>query len=294
MIAQKIKACLPDAVRDTVFAIRQHRRAHGRFPRLLRPKSFNEQILRRKLIGRSSIFRTFADKYAVRQYVAERLSADILPKLYCVESEPERICFDELPKRFVVKPTHGSGWVRVVLDRDALDRDELLRTCRKWLALDYHSVLREFQYKNIPRRIMIEEFIDDGTGSAPNDYKFMVFHGKVHLIQIDGTRFTNHCRSLYTPDWRNTHVRFHYDRIEGQIPRPVNLERMVQIAEQLSGGLDFIRVDLYDTGRQVYFGEMTATPGCGVERMDPVVMDDQLGALWRSRPAATHGHLGSV
>jgi glutathione synthase/RimK-type ligase-like ATP-grasp enzyme len=283
VLRNKFATYFPDEVRDLVRAVRLHRTAHGQYPRLWRPRTFNEWIARRKVFDRRPLFRTFADKYAVRQFVARHQLQDILPELYCIEARPEHINFDFLPQRFVVKPTHGSGWVRVVHDKDSLDRAELLRTCQKWLDSDFYAFLREPQYKGVPRRIMIEEFIDDGSGESPRDYKFFVFNGRVQLIQIDGDRFAGHRRSLYTRDWRDTGVRFHYERIEAPVPKPPHHELMVQIAEQLSEGLDFIRVDLYDTDHQVYFGEMTATPGCGLDRFEPAAMDEKLGDLWRNR-----------
>jgi hypothetical protein len=283
MLKNKLKVFLPDAVRDLLAAVRLHKFAHGQYPRLWRPRTFNEWIAHRKAFERNALFRTFADKYAVRQYVTSRLSRDILPKLFCIETDPGRIDFDILPQRFVVKPTHGSGWVRVVQDKGALDRAELLRTCQKWLDSDFYAFLREPQYKGIPRRIIVEEFIDDGCGASPRDYKFFVFNGRVQLVQIDGDRFSGHRRSLYTRDWRDTGARFTYERIETPVPKPPHFELMVQIAEQLGEGLSFIRVDLYDTDSQVYFGEMTATPGCGLDRFEPVEMDEKLGDLWRHR-----------
>jgi glutathione synthase/RimK-type ligase-like ATP-grasp enzyme len=283
MLKSKLKSFLPDRLSDLVAAVRLYKTAHERYPRLWRPRTFNEWIAHRKVFERNPLFRTFADKCAVRQFVSSRLSRDILPKLFCVETEPERINFDSLPQRFVVKPTHGSGWVRVVHDKDSLDRVELLQTCRKWLDSDFYAFLREPQYKGIPRRIIIEEFIDDGSGASPRDYKFFVFNGRVQLIQVDGDRFSGHRRSLYTRDWRDTGVRFQFERIQEPVPRPPHLELMIQIAEQLGDGLSFIRVDLYDTDRQVYFGEMTATPGGGLERFEPAEMDEKLGDLWRHR-----------
>jgi hypothetical protein len=170
VIKSILKTCLPDEVRDLVFAVRQHKRVHGEYPRILRPRTFNEKILRRKVFDRRAIFTTFADKYAVREYVAARVGPQILPKIYYVTTDPASIPFNNLPQRFVVKPTHGSGWVRVVLDKDALDRQELIRTCNQWLGRSYYEFLREHEYKNIPRRIMVEEFIDDGSGCVPKDY----------------------------------------------------------------------------------------------------------------------------
>ena len=280
MLKEMVKTWLPDPVRDFVFAVRQFKIAHGRYPRVLRPRTFNEKVLRRKVFERRSIFATFADKYAVRSYVSERVGPRILPQLYCVTTDPGTIPFELLPPRFVVKPTHGSGWVRVVHDKQTLDRGELVRTCCKWLASSYYEKLREREYKDVPRRIIIEEFIDDGSGTAPRDYKFFTFKGEVQLIQIDGSRFSGHRRSLYDREWRDTGVRLNYELIADPVPRPPNLDLMVATAERLSNNLDFVRVDLYDAGRQVYFGEITSTPGCGVERFEPGSMDEKLGRLW--------------
>ena len=61
-----------------------------------------------------------ADKYEVRKYVEERIGPEILPKLYYVTINPSDIPFEELPDKFVIKPTHGSGWVRIVTDKSAI------------------------------------------------------------------------------------------------------------------------------------------------------------------------------
>jgi hypothetical protein len=271
---------LPRLVRDLIIGIRMHRAAHGEYPRLVRPRTFNERVLRRKVFDRRPILAQFADKCAVRQYVTRRLASDILPKVYCVTDNPAAIPFAQLPCRFVVKPTHGSGWVRIVLDKAALDVQELINTCNQWLTTNYYDFVREQQYRQIPRRIMVEEFIDDGSGSAPMDYKFFVFHGNVHLIQIDGSRFTKHQCALYDRHWRDTGAAVQLARFDSPVPEPVNLRLMLQTAEQLGAGMDFVRVDLYDIGTRIYFGEMTGTPGGGFARFEPRAMDEHLGQLW--------------
>jgi len=271
---------LPRWVRDLIAGIRMHRTTHGEYPRLVRPRTFNEKILRRKIFDRRPILAQFADKYAVRQYVARRVASDILPEVYCLTDNPAAIPFAQLPNRFVVKPTHGSGWVRIVLDKAALDVQELISTCNYWLATNYYDSVREQQYRRIPRAVMVEEFIDDGSGSAPMDYKFYVFHGRVQLIQIDGSRFTRHQCALYDRHWRDTGARVQLEPFDGPVREPVNLRLMLQTAEELGAGMDFVRVDLYDIGSRIYFGEMTATPGAGLARFEPQAMDEHLGQLW--------------
>ncbi len=280
MLKKFVKAYAPEDLRNLIFAVNKHRQCHGEFPRLLRPKTFNEKILRRKVFERRPIFTTFADKYAVRDYVARRVGAQILPELHWLTEDPGNIPFDALPRSFVVKPTHGSGWVRVVRDKFTLNRDELVRTCREWLAADFYELLREREYKNIPRRIMVEEFIDDGSGEAPCDYKFFTFGGKVELIQIDVGRFGQHRRALYDTAWRDTGIKSRRERILEPVPRPKHLDSMLEIAASLGKEVAFVRVDLYDNGSKVYFGELTSTPGCGTQPFEPRSIDAQLGALW--------------
>jgi TupA-like ATPgrasp len=58
--------------------------------------------------------------------VESRLGPQALPKLYYLTTRPDTIPFDQLTDRFVVKPTHGSGWVQIVTDKSALDRRALI------------------------------------------------------------------------------------------------------------------------------------------------------------------------
>jgi hypothetical protein len=53
---------------------------------------------------------------------------------------------------------------------------------------------------------------------------------------------------------------------------------MVEIAECLSTGERFLRVDLYDLG-QPFFGEITLTPEAGLGQFEPKEWDKRLGDL---------------
>ena len=75
-------------------------------------------------------------------------------------------------------------------------------------------------------------------------------------------------------------------RGDAAIPRPANLERMLEVAARLSDGHDFVRVDLYHVQGRVYFGEMTFTPTRGVLKFKPDAWDRVLGELWLGAPAS--------
>jgi hypothetical protein len=278
---QQIKRQLRDLLPDWFVQIWWWRKAHGVFPKIIQPVTFNENVLHRMIFERQKVFTQISDKVAVRSYVKERLGPKILPKLYYLTSHPENIPFDELPERFVVKPTHGSGWIQIVTDKSTLNREALLQICTGWLSQNYYKQTREWHYKNVEPRIIVEEFIDDGSGTAPNDYKLFVFGGTVEVIQVDVDRFIDHRQWFYTPSWEKLDVRYVCDDISGGVQRPpAHLKEMIVAAEMLGRGWDFIRVDLYDTSDRLYFGELTLAPNRGLVSFRPNEFDRYLGTLW--------------
>lgn len=287
-VKKLFKRILPDPVVDAVGAVAAYKRIHGTFPRLRHPQTFSEKIAYRKIFDRRPLLTQFADKYAVRDFVASRLGPDVLPKLYWVTKNPDDIPFAELPDRFVVKPTHGSGWVRIVTGKSQLDTVELVKVCKRWLSESFYEVGREWPYKNVEPRILIEEYVDDGSGNqAPNDYKMFVFDGSVALIQADVGRFSTHLRGFYDRDWNEVDVRVKFPAVKSPLPRPKHLAEMIRAAAILCRDIDFVRADFYDTGYKIYFGELTSMPGSGLERFHPPSFDAWLGEMWRL-PVSEH------
>lgn len=285
MTAAKGESIVHNALRDvkSVFlATRAYRRKHGRFPRIIRPRTFTEKVLWRMLFDRRELLRTAADKFAARQYALERLGPEFLPDLYFVTDQPEAIPFDSLPDKFVIKPTHASGLVNLVPDKRLADYTSIIDQCRTWLRANYFYSVREWAYRTVPRRILIEEFLGDESGDPPMDFKFFVFGGRVRMIQVHASRFTNHQILLLDPDWRRLEVRFtQYPPIESEVPPPKRLADMIDAAQRLGRGIDFVRADFYDLGERMVFGELTMTPGAALGRFIPSSFDYELGRYWR-------------
>jgi len=137
------KAVLPEAVFASARLVLRYTRRSGKLPDLFAPKTFNEKMLYRLLFDRRPILTMLADKYAVREYVKERVGAHVLTDLYWTTKDPSDIPFDMLPRKFVVKPSHGSGWVRFVADKARVDPGELVETCAGWLRQNYYHVAAE-------------------------------------------------------------------------------------------------------------------------------------------------------
>jgi hypothetical protein len=285
MIKRILKGFLPPFALDVLLLMRRHRKAHGRVPNIFRPRTFNEKILWRNLFDQSPLLTQFVDKFAVRAYVESKVGAAILPRLFWVTTNPSDIPFADLPNKFVVKPTHGAGWVRLIKHKDSLDQGELINTCRGWLAQSFYQETRERVYRKIPPRILIEELICPGDNYAPDDYKFYVFGGRVEMIELLVGRFQGLRSKLFDRSWNELDVAFStIDILQIEnVARPKHLEEMISVAEALGQEIEFVRVDLYNTEEKIYFGEMTVSPGAGLDRFEPVSFDTYLGSLWRSR-----------
>jgi hypothetical protein len=278
-----LDAVVPEAAAIAFLAMRRHKRNVGVYPNLIRPKTFNEKILNRMVFDRRPILTRLQDKYAAREYVRERIGNEVLPDLYWVTKNPANIPFDKLPDRFVVKATHGCGFNYLVPDKASLDREDLLARCGSWLRWNYyHGGTREWAYKHIEPRIIVEELISDGTGPDPIRYKLYAFHGKVRVIYVGiGPPGRADC-SFYEPSWnRRSATVARKKEIEGDLDRPGHLDDMIRYAQVLADGLDFIRVDLYDTQVKVYFSEFTIYPGAGTAPYSPHEFDSYLGRFWR-------------
>lgn len=272
---------LRKVIPDWMVSLRYYAQSYGRLPNLFWPRTFNEKLLHRMVFDRRDVLTEVTDKLRLRAYVASRLKPSLLPELYHITDNPEDIPFERLPDRFVLKPNHGSGWIHVVRDKAKLDRRAVVALCQSWLSQNYYDLTREWVYKHIAPKIMVEEFVDDGSGGIPTDYKFYTFDGLTEVIQVDIGRFGDHRRGFYTPSWEKLALHYERGEIDGDIPRPPHFETMLQAAKVLGRGFDFVRVDFYDTPRRPYLGELTVTPAAATNIFGSRDYELYLGKFWR-------------
>ncbi len=245
---------------------------HHRLPDLEDPRRFTEFVQRRKLIDRDPRLPICSDKVAAKAVVAGRLGPDwITPTLwYGSDLPPEPIW----PRPFVVKSRHGCNQ-RVFVRSAADDWRAIRQKSARWMAENYGRWLDEWLYLEIPRGLLVEPFI--GTdGQLPIDYKLYVFGGEVACIQVHLERETRHRWMLFDRQWQ----RFSSPTRDPDPARPSSLDRMIEAAETLGQGFDFVRVDFYEIDGAPRFGEMTFYPGSGLDPFDPPEIDLILGRLW--------------
>jgi hypothetical protein len=268
-----------------------------------RPRTFTEKVRYKMLRDLRPLVACFADKAAVRQYVAASIGAQFLPVVYAVTAEPRDLLTIDLPVAYVVKPTHGSGAAVIVSEGalpdttlsadpgsweyrhvrpEALDRRHLAWLAEGWTAQLYgQGPNREWAYGQVPRQIIVEELLTGPGGGIPDDLKFFVFHGSCRYIQIDSGRFARRTQDFFDTDWNHLPLSGGPPWAAQPPPRPAQLETMIALAERLGSETDFVRVDLYDLGDRIVFGELTSYPAGGHSPFEPIRFDAEFGASWR-------------
>lgn len=273
-----------------------------RLARTRRPRTFNEKVRYKMLRDHRQLLVTFADKAAVRDYVTSMLGDGFLPKTYGILDDPTELRSLPLPDTYVVKPSHGSGAVIIVSPRApadarlpareaswvyrhvppaAADRNQLVDIGSYWLSQLYgQGPNREWAYGGVPRRLMIEELLAGPGGEVPEDYKLFVFHGRCRYIQVDTGRFGRRTQDFYRPGWDRIDLSGGPPWAHDPQPPPARLVEMVDLAEQLGGDTDFVRVDLYAVGERIVVGELTNYPAGGDSPFHPEHFNAEFGRHW--------------
>ena len=223
------------------------------------------------------------DKYEVKRIVGKIIGEEHIIPTLGVWNSVEEIDWDALPNQFVLKTTHGSGGSGVVIckDKNSFDIEDAKRKLKHSLThSDTYAHYREWPYKNIKRRIIAEKYLSNDKEDL-NDYKFFCFDGKVKFFKVDFGRFKEHHANYYDTD--GALLPFGEEVClpvpEYKITLPSSLEQMKAMASTISKGFPFLRVDLYDSDGQIYFGETTFYPASGMGRFSPASADLDIGNM---------------
>lgn len=261
----------------------------GYFPNYKNPRDFNEKLILLSLKNRKNpLLALCADKYAVREYVTEKVGDDILNTIYGVYDSENEIPFDSLPNQFVIKITNASGYNIICEDKFKLDIDETKQKLNQWLkdSQDFGLTSCEWQYANIKPRILVEKYLSSLGESSIIDYKFNCIRGNVHscFVAYDRSKTDSHGSVSYDHYDKNWNLienaikpKWHINR--KIISKPVSYDKMLHIASKLSEDFDYVRVDLYEIDGNILFGELTFSPNGYVQDYYEQFMLDELGKI---------------
>ena len=238
-----------------------------------RPKTIDEKINWLKYYSDTTRWTLLADKYRVRQYVADCGLEDILVPLYGRWDKADDIDWNSLPNQFVMKTNNASKSVLICKDKGDLDIAYWTKEIERWMHYDYSIEKGEIHYRSIPPCIIAEQLLDATKqpveSSSLIDYKVWAFDGKPAYIWCCMNRKQDSVEVItYDTEW-NAHPEYsenfyHFFLTDKRLPRPVTLDKMLDAAARLSKGFPQVRVDFYEVDGKLYFGEMTFTSSAGM------------------------------
>lgn len=269
-----------DKLPDDEYLKRKYKACMGKELDLEEPITFNEKIQWLKLYDRKPEYTMMVDKYAVRQYIADTLGEEYLIPLLGVWNDPEEIDFNALPNQFVLKCNHNSGLgMCICKDKSKLDIKSVKRKLRKGLKQDYYLTGREWPYKNVQRKIIADKYMVEEDGMELKDFKFYCFNSEAKLCLVCSDRFTGKGLhfTFFDRDWNVLPFERGFPSYREGFHRPLNYEKMIELAEKLAYGIPFVRVDFYEINGKIYFGELTLHPGSGFNGFSPKEWDYTLG-----------------
>lgn len=244
----------------------------GRKMNLKKPTRLDEKVAYLELHNQTKLKSYCTDKFTAKLYVESKgLKNILIPNLGGPWLDFEEIDFDELPNSFVLKATHGCKMNYVVKDKKEINLSKLNKKINSWLNTVYGSYSVEPHYEKIPHRIIAEKYINNIDDLV--DYKIHCFNGKPKFIltcsnrNVDSLGKVNVDLNLYDVKWNRINGLISYKNEKVglcDVKKPVSLDSMIKISEELSKDFKFVRVDLYEINGEVRFGELTFSPGCCV------------------------------
>lgn len=228
---------------------KRYRKIFGEELNFDNPRTFNEKMQWLKLNDRNPLYTKLVDKYEVKKYVSEIIGKEYIIPTLGVYNKFDEIDFEKLPNQFVMKCTHDSGGVYICKDKCKINYWIKLKIRIRFnlmLKRNYYYRNREWPYKNVKPRIIIEKYMTDESKKELKDYKFFCFNGRVEYMKVDFNREIEHRANYYD---RNFKIQEFGEEIcppdfNKKIKKPLNYNKMVELAEILSKDITFVRIDL--------------------------------------------------
>lgn len=290
-------------VPDETYLKLMFRARMGKRLNLKNPQTFSEKLQWLKLYERNPLYTVMVDKVKAKEYVASKIGERFIIPTLGVWEKAEDIDFNSLPDRFVLKCNHNSGkGMYICRDKSKMDERKVRESLEQGLKEDYYKHGREWPYRDVPRRILAEQYMDDGMSSFNEgksvekairvgdlrDYKFFCFNGKPRLCQVISNRATDECIDFYDMKWNRlvglVGLTPDVHNGEQEIALPHSFDDMLRCACVLSAEIPFSRIDFYDIKGRAFWGEITFFPASGFGSFQPDEWNYKIGE-WLHLPS---------
>ena len=243
------------------------------------PKTYTEKLQWLKINDHNPEYIKLVDKYEAKQYIKNIIGEKYIIPTYGIYDRFEDINFDNLPEQFVIKCTHDSGGIIICKNKKNFDYKKAYNVINKCLKNNYFYGGREWPYKNIKPRIIVEKYMEDNSTNELRDYKFFVFEGKAELMFIASGRFSKNdtCFDFFDMNFNHLNIKNGHPNANITFEKPLKFNQMKNLAEKIGKHMKHVRVDFYIVNNEIYFGEITLYHHSGFVKFYPYEWDEFYG-----------------
>ncbi len=241
------------------------------------PKLYNEKQNWLKLYNRKPEYVYMVDKIEAKSYVAGVIGQEHIIPLYGVWEHFDDIDFETLPDQFVLKCSHDSKSTLIVKNKSKFKKAQAKRTIETALKYNFFYFCREWPYKRVKPRILVEAYMEDHIDGELRDYRFFCFNGEPKVMKITSNLDNKKINvDYYDMDFK--HLNFSPKGNASKPPRkPTTFNQMVEFSKLLSKDIPSLRVDFYEVDGRFYFGELTFFNNGGFRSFTPREWDRIFG-----------------
>ena len=256
-----------------LYRIETHKRLN-----LDNPITFNEKLQWLKLNNRKDIYTTMVDKYEAKEYIGKIIGFEYIVPTLGVYNKFDDIDFNKLPNQFVIKCTHNSGGVFIVEDKKKFDYKKSRKMINKYMKNNFYNGQREWPYKNIKPRIIVEPFLKNKNNDKLIEYKIFCFNGTPKIIDVCyNDKFKKRYNDFYDEKFNRLYFSCTNKNSNNIIKKPLRFEEMIKISRVLSKNVPFLRVDFLLIDNKIKVGELTFFHYSGHGKFVPEEWDRKLG-----------------
>jgi len=244
------------------------------------PKTYNEKLQWLKIYYRNPDLPMMVDKFEAKKYVGNLIGEEYIIPTLGVWDCFEDIDLSSLPQQFVLKTTHDQGGVIICKDRDRFDIALAKKKITSHLKRNFGRYSKEWPYKMVRPRVILEEYMVDAKTGELKDYKFFCFNGEPKLFYIASNR-QNKDEGLkfdyFDLNFNRLDIKQAYANSDKVLEKPKSFDKMLEFSKMLSRNLPHVRVDFYEINERLFFGELTFFHHSGFVPFYPAEWDYKLG-----------------
>lgn len=234
------------------------------------PKDYSSKLQWLKLYDRKKEYSNLVDKYESKKYIKNLIGDEYIIPTIGIYNKFDDIDFSKLPNKFVIKTTHGCGGGEICHDKSLLNLKKLKSEINKSLKHNYFYNHREYPYKNVHPRIIVEQLLENNDGSKLIEYNIFCFNGiPKYILVCYGDKRKNRYNDYYDINLNKLNIKIKYMSSSETHKFPKEIHKMIELSKILSKNIPNLRVDFYFANGKIYVGELTFYHWAGFLNFEP-------------------------